>query len=244
MDRVFLFGVPIDALSTDEVQERLHSFLDIEVGKHVLTPNSEMLVDSVKNKEFRQVLKGSALNIPDSAGLLFMARATRQKLPERVTGVDTVQLLCASLTPEHPVFLLGAGEGVAEKAGEVLKRRNPSLVIVDTFSGSPRLSEEDVICERINKSGAHILLVAYGAPKQDLWIARNIIKLSHVRLAMGVGGTFDFLAGTRKRAPRIMQRIGLEWLWRLILEPSRIGRIFKAVIVFPFFVLRYGRKEP
>lgn len=242
--KVFLLGVPIDALSSDEILDTLSGFLEEERGNHVLTPNSEMLVASAKNEVFRQVLRHSALNIPDSAGLLLMARFTRQRIPERVTGADTTQAFCASLSPEHSVFLLGAADGVAEKAAEVLKSRNPSLVIAGTYGGSPDVPQEEEICARINESGAHVLLVAYGAPRQDLWIARNLQRLTNIRLAMGVGGTFDFLAGTKKRAPRMMQRMGLEWLWRLILEPRRIGRIITAVVVFPLMVFRYGKKEP
>tara|TARA_Y100000310_G_scaffold330403_1_gene401967 strand:- start:821 stop:1573 length:753 start_codon:yes stop_codon:yes gene_type:complete len=242
--RIFLLGVPIDAIRAQEILSVLQGFLKTEGGKHVFTPNSEMLVASVRNKQFREALQQGALNIPDSAGLLLMARCTGQRLPERVAGADTVQMLCAELSPEHPVFLLGAGEGVAERAAEALKKRNPSLVVAGTYSGNPNPTQEDDLCERINASGAHVLFVAFGAPQQDLWIERTMKRLPSVRIAMGVGGTFDFLAGVRKRAPRFMQRMGLEWVWRLLHEPSRIGRIFVAVVVFPVFVLCYRKNEP
>ena len=242
--RVSLLGVPIDTLSADEVLRTLRGFLEGESGRHVLTPNSEMLAASVRSEVFRQVLQHSALNLPDSAGLLLMAHFTRQRIPERVTGADTVQALCAVLPPEHPVFLLGADEGIAERAADALMRRNLSLVIAGTHGGSPAVFEEADICARIRASGAHVLFVAYGAPRQDLWIARNLPRLPQVRLAMGVGGTFDFLAGEKKRAPLWMRRAGLEWLWRLLLEPRRGGRIFTAVGVFPRMVMWYGKDEP
>jgi len=240
-NRVFLLGVPLDPVTTDEALGRLQALVDSEGSKHVLTPNSEMLVAANRNPAFRSVLQRSVFNLPDSVGLLLMARLTGQKLPERVTGIDAVQLLCASLTDAHPVFFLGAGEGVAEKTAEVLQKRNSSLKIAGTYGGSPHPEEEASICERICSSGAHILFVAYGAPQQDLWIARNLRHLPNIRLAMGVGGTFDFLASVRKRAPILFQCLGLEWLWRLILEPRRIGRIFTAVVVFPILVLFYGK---
>ena len=244
MHRVFLLGVPVDPVTRVEALTALRQFLKEEFQHHVMTPNSEMLVAAVRNPAFHDVLCKSALNIPDSVGLLHMARLTGQNLPERVTGVDTVMALCATLDDQHPVFLLGAGKGVAERAAKELQTRNPHLKIAGTFAGSPLDADAPAIIERINASGAHLLLVAYGAPAQDLWIARHLNQLKTVRVAMGVGGTFDFLAGNIRRAPTVFRRLGVEWLWRLMKQPRRIGRILNAVIVFPLMVLRFGRRKP
>jgi N-acetylglucosaminyldiphosphoundecaprenol N-acetyl-beta-D-mannosaminyltransferase len=119
-----------------------------------------------------------------------------------------------------------------------LKQRNPSINVVLTMSGSPDEQGTIDILKRVTETSPHFLLVAFGAPKQDLWIDRFITHMPSVRVAMGVGGTFDFLAGTRKRAPTWLQRIGLEWLWRFVQEPSRYRRMWNAVVVFPFMVLR------
>ncbi len=206
-----------------------------------MTPNSEMLVAASKDEPFRALLSRTDLNIPDSQGLLYAARWTGQVLPERVTGVDTVQAFCATLHKDVPVFLLGAAPGVAEAAGEALKRRNPGLNIAGTFSGSPRDEDASDILQRIALSGAQVLFVAYGAPKQDVWIDKHLKELPNVKVAMGVGGTFDFIAGTQVRAPAVFRNLGLEWLWRVVREPKRIGRILTAVVVFPLMVLRRGR---
>ncbi len=203
-----------------------------------------MLVAASRDARFAAVLRATALNLPDSTGLLWAARKTGQRLPERVTGVDTVERLCAGLGPETPVFLLGAAEGVAEKAADALRAKNPRLAVAGTLSGSPSAAEAAGIVDAINRSGARLLLVAFGAPAQDLWIARHAASLSSVRVAMGVGGTFDFLAGVRKRAPKWMRSIGLEWLWRFIRQPSRAGRMWNAVVVFPWLVIRYGKQAP
>ncbi|PIQ75783.1 acetylglucosaminyldiphospho-UDP acetyl-beta-D-mannosaminyltransferase [Candidatus Peregrinibacteria bacterium CG10_big_fil_rev_8_21_14_0_10_49_24] len=242
--RIRLLGIPIDTLTGEEACARMIGFLAGGAQHHVLTPNSEMLVASVRDTDFRRVLQEGDLNIPDSAGLLLMARFTGQKIPERVTGVDTVRQFCSQLSSEHSVFLLGAGEGVAERAADALRAANAQLVVAGTFAGSPSPEDEDEICERIRTSGASVLFVAYGAPAQDMWIARTLKNLPSVSIAMGVGGTFDFLAGKQKRAPKFFQRCGLEWLWRLMREPRRIGRIVTAVIVFPLCVLRYGKNAP
>ena len=247
--RISLLGVPIDAVTMGEAVGMLQSFLreggahpisaphGATVGRHVMTPNNEMLVEATTNPPFADALRKSALNLPDSQGLLFAARLKGQRLPERVTGVDTVQALCQSLDETHPVFLLGAAPGVAEKAAAVLQSTNPHLTVAGTFSGNPKAEYTDDILRGINASQPHLLLVAFGAPKQDLWIAEHLSKMPSVRVAMGVGGTFDFLAGVRKRAPAFIRSIGLEWLWRFVQEPSRWRRMWRAVVVFPWLVL-------
>jgi len=241
MDRVRLLGVPIDPVTRDEALGRLRAYLADGGQHHVMTPNSEMLVAASRDEGFRSLLNRTDLNLPDSQGLLSMARRTGQRLPMRVTGVDTVTDLCASLTKEHPVFLLGGAPGVAEKAADALKAKNPGLDIAGTYAGSPSDADASDILQKISASGAHILFVAYGAPRQDVWIDKHLKELPSVKVAMGVGGTFDFLAGVQKRAPLLFRRLGLEWLWRVIREPKRIGRIFTAVVVFPFLVMRRGR---
>ncbi len=236
MSRVTILGIPVDALTRSQAVERIKSMLGESRFHHVMTPNSEMMVEASKNPSFHQLLNRTDLNIADSAGLVWAARRTNQHLPERVTGVDTVTDLCTSLSSDHPVFLLGAWGDTAERAGEILKQKNPILVIAGALSGSPKDEDAADIITQINDSGAHVLLVAFGAPKQDLWIDRHRDQLKHIRVAIGVGGTFDFIAGVHKRAPTLMQNLGLEWLWRVVREPQRLPRIFKAVIVFPWMV--------
>ena len=244
MPRISLLGVPLDALTMQQAVARLREMLTGAASCHVMTPNSEMLVEASRNAAFKALLNRTALNVPDSAGLLWMARWTGQRLPERVAGVDLVQRLCAELDTSFSVFLLGGAPGVAEKAAEILRASNPQLHIAGTYAGSPSDADVPAIIDRINAAKPHLLLVAYGAPKQDLWIDKHLRNLPSVRVAMGVGGTFDFLAGTRKRAPVFFQQLSLEWLWRLGREPRRLKRIVTAVVVFPWLVLVRGREKP
>jgi N-acetylglucosaminyldiphosphoundecaprenol N-acetyl-beta-D-mannosaminyltransferase len=154
-------------------------------------------------------------------------------LPERVTGSDGVPLIAAEAAKRGwRIYLLGAAPGVADQAAEVLRTHNPALQIAGVYSGSPAPEEEDAIVERINAANADILFVAYGAPEQDKWIARNLPRL-RVKMAMGVGGSLDFVAGVVPRAPQAFQRLGLEWLYRLYLQPWRIVRMMRL----PRFVL-------
>jgi N-acetylglucosaminyldiphosphoundecaprenol N-acetyl-beta-D-mannosaminyltransferase len=148
--------------------------------------------------------------------------------------VDTVQDLCKNLGANSPIFLLGAAPGVAEKTAEILMSRSPLLRVVGTDAGWSSDDDAARIIAKINECKPHLLLVAFGAPKQDEWIAKYLPQIPSVKVAMGIGGTFDFIAGTQTRAPKIMRKFGLEWLYRLVREPKRFKRIFNAVIVFPW----------
>ena len=232
--RVSILGVPIDAVTLSEASERIRVMITSGGQHHVLTPNPEMLVAARSNAAFRSVLQASSLNVPDGYGLILASRLLGCPLRERVSGIDLLTALCLRI--DVPVFFLGAATGVAEQAAAALKAKNPALTVAGTYGGSPLSSAEDDIVDRVNRSGANVLFVAYGAPKQDLWIARNLKRMPNILVAMGVGGSFDFLAGIRKRAPEFLRSFGLEWLWRLLQEPKRICRIFTATIVFPLLV--------
>lgn len=173
------------------------------------------------------------------SSVIFYPKYIRTEITERVTGADLMQNICQHAATENlKIFLLGAAEGVAEKIKTILETKYPGIKIVGTYAGSPRPSMEAEITQEINKTDAQILFVAYGAPAQELWISRNLKKLTTVKLAIGVGGTFDYLAGVRKRAPRWLQTIGAEWLYRLIQQPSRAKRIYNATVKFPVKVLK------
>ena len=236
-----ILGVPIDSVTHAEAIARTREMARSDCQHHIMTPNPEMLVEAQKNPVFLTLLQRTDLNIPDGAGLLWAARRLGSVLPERVTGVDLVRSLCA-LPDVQPVFFLGAAENVAALAAKRLQETSPALVIAGTYAGTPHENDEAEILRRINASGARTLFVAYGSPAQDLWIDRVLSQLPSVRIAMGVGGAFDFIAGTKKRAPLFLQHLGLEWLWRLFQEPRRLPRILRAVVVFPFFV--FTRPSP
>jgi N-acetylglucosaminyldiphosphoundecaprenol N-acetyl-beta-D-mannosaminyltransferase len=191
---------------------------------------------------FRQVLWQADLCIPDGVGLLIAAQWLGRPLPQRVPGSELVYHL-ADLAAENRwrLFLLGAAEGVAEAAAVILQQQYPGLIIAGTYAGSPDPSENAAIVRRINDSRADMLFVAYGAPSQDKWIARNKESLTAVRLAMGVGGSLDFITGRAVRAPRWLQNLGLEWLYRLIREPWRWRRML-ALPRFALEVLAKGKE--
>ncbi len=147
--------------------------------------------------------------------------------------------ICKQASKEKlKIFLLGAQEGVAKKVKEIEEKKYKGIKIVGTFSGTPKQKDEKEIIARINKAAPDILFVAYGAPAQEMWIASNLKRMKSVKVAIGVGGSFDFIAKTQKRAPKWMGKLGLEWLHRLTKQPKRIKRIFNAAVRFPLTILR------
>jgi exopolysaccharide biosynthesis WecB/TagA/CpsF family protein len=224
---VNILNFPVSAVTYEEWLALIGEWVRGERARHVCTINPEMIMIAQHDPIFAAVLRRADLTVPDGVGLLWAARVQGQPLPGRVTGSDGVPVIAERAAREGwRLFLLGAAPGVADKAADVLRTRFPGVRIVGVYSGSPAPEEEDSIVERINTASADILFVAYGAPEQDKWIARNLPRL-HVKMAMGVGGSFDFLAGITPRAPLAWQRAGLEWLYRLYLQPWRIRRMMR-----------------
>ncbi len=243
--RKTILGVPIDFMTVMEARDRLKKMISDGRFHLVTTPNPEMLVLAARDARFRDILSRADLAVCDGKGLALAASWRGVRKPVRLTGVDLVSVLANICAQEgRSLYLLGAAEGVAAAAAAALKREFPALVISGTDSGgrvSFDASGHLVIAasglERIAARRPDVLLVAFGHGAQEKWIADNIHGLPSVRLAVGVGGTFDFLAGKIRRAPWIFRRLGLEWAWRLCREPWRWRRIWNAVAVFPYLVL-------
>lgn len=240
--RQYILGLPVDGLTYDQWMETIDEWIHTSARcHHVCTVNPEFMMIAQTDPIFANVLRRASICVPDGVGLLWAARRLGEPLPERVTGSDGVlRIAQESHLRGWKLFFLGAGEGVAQKAADVLKAQYPHVQVVGVYGGSPSPKEEDALVQMINDSGADIVLVAYGAPKQDLWIARNLPHL-RCKMAMGVGGSFDFIAGIVPRAPVWMRNSGLEWLYRLYLQPSRIRRMTRLPR-FVWAVLQRGRK--
>ncbi len=237
-----ILGTAVSALTRDEALAQCAYFLRAEGGHMVVTPNPEILVDAHRDPEFRDVLNRADLALPDGFGLIIVARVFGMRIPERIAGSDFIVDLCALAAREgKSVYLLGAPPGVAARAGETLKKLFPTLQIAGTDNGFVLPAGDGEIHSaifKIQNAKPHILFVALGHKKQERWIAQHLQELPSVKIAMGVGGAFDFLAGTSRRAPMVMRRMGIEWLWRLLVEPRRARRILKAVVEFPLLALR------
>lgn len=228
-----ILGVPVHNVDYDETLALMERFVESGQPHQVATVNPEFIMRARRDVEFMCILRQADLCLPDGVGLLWAGRVLGRPFKARVTGVDTTwRLMGLAAQRGYRVFLLGARPGVAERTALVMTEANPGLSVVGTYAGSPSPDEEEIIGSLIREAAPHILLVAYGAPAQDKWIARNQPRLG-VPLAMGVGGAFDFISGVARRAPLAMQRVGLEWLHRLYHEPWR----WRRMTALPLFAL-------
>lgn len=243
MDERF-FDVKIDSLIIDEAYTKAHDFLYNGKQNLIFTPNPEMLVDAQFDEYFKKVLNNGDLNLCDGFGISLLSGGKIK----RITGVDFVYKLCElALKENKTVFLLGSSSReILAKTVENLKKQFPKLKIAGFHPGPdidflvvedkntilPEPEANDQAIHEIIMTAPDILLVAFGHNKQEKWIYENIKNLPSVKIAMGVGGTFDYISGGVRRAPCFMRKIGLEWLYRLIRQPSRISRIWKATVVF------------
>ncbi len=239
--RVMILGVAVDDLLESEVLALAEAMIMAGGSHQICTVNPEFVVEAGRNPAFATVLANADLCTPDGFGLLLAARYLGQPLRGRVTGVDLSRALARLAAAQGwRLFLLGAATGVAEQAAAVLCAANPGLQIAGCFAGSPDPRHEPFLRQLIVATRPDILLVAYGHPRQDLWIARNQPAIG-VPLAIGVGGVFDYLTGRVPLAPAWLRSLGLEWLYRLINQPRRWQRIIDAVPRFLWLVARDGR---
>ncbi|MCL4508616.1 MAG: WecB/TagA/CpsF family glycosyltransferase [Chloroflexi bacterium] len=235
--RVAVLGVPVDCLSLSETVDRIEHLMASGRQHQIVTVNPEFLVAARYHRAFRAVLRRASLATADGAGVVLAARLLGRPVRGRVTGADLLPLLAERCALRGwGVFFLGAAPGVAALAAAALQQHAPGLRVAGVWSGSPVLADEPAILEHLRLARPEVLLVAYGAPQQDLWIARNLTRTS-VQVAMGVGGAFDFLAGRKPRAPRLLRQAGLEWIYRLWLEPWR----YKRMLALPAFVILLAR---
>ncbi|HST04781.1 MAG TPA: WecB/TagA/CpsF family glycosyltransferase [Chloroflexia bacterium] len=225
--QIGMLGAYIDRVTLDEAVLRVHEFVVTGQPHQVTTVNVDFLRLAQEDLEFRSIINRSDLAIADGMPLVWASGWLGDRLAERVTGVDLVDYCCDLAAREnYGVFLLGGEEGVAADAAEVLKQRHPGLRVVGEYSppiGEFVEDEDRKIVALIQEAKPDFLFVAFGAPKQDLWIAQHQEELQ-VPVAMGVGGVFNFLTGRVRRAPVWMQQKGLEWFYRVICEPRRLWR--------------------
>jgi N-acetylglucosaminyldiphosphoundecaprenol N-acetyl-beta-D-mannosaminyltransferase len=226
-ERVDLGGTLVDRVDLAMAVERMRGFLSSGSPHQIMTVNLDFLTLAEQNRDFRETINGADLAVADGMPLVWVSRLQRERLPERIAGVELVNEACQMAASSGVgVFLLGAAPGVADAAALRLEHRIPGLRVVGAYSPpfGPLTPEENArIIDMIRAAKPGYLFVALGAPHQDLWIREHRDQLD-VPVAMGVGCVLDLLAGRVSRAPMWMQRSGLEWSYRLIHEPRRLWR--------------------
>jgi N-acetylglucosaminyldiphosphoundecaprenol N-acetyl-beta-D-mannosaminyltransferase len=236
-NKINILGVNIDNLTFSATLEKAKSLTEASELDTIFTPNPEIIMLARKDEHFKNILNSASICTADGIGVVYGAKILKTPLPERVAGFDLGSALIEyAAQTKKSTFFFGAAPGVAEIAAEKLIEKYPNLKIAGTRNGYFKDEETPEIIEQINESCADILFVCLGAPRQEKWIYENRDKLN-VKLALGLGGSLDVFAGVAKRAPKIFIKLNLEWFYRLLKQPSRIGR-FMALPKFLITVIK------
>ena len=240
-NKVDILGVRVDKVNIDQAVDKIFLMLDENKPHTVFTPNSEIILMGYKDKEFCDILNSSDLLTADGIGVVYASKILKNPIEERAAGYDIACRLIEKISESgHSLYLFGGKPGIAEMAKKNLEEEYPFLRIVGTRNGYFKDEDNEEIINDINRSGADIVFVCLGAPKQEKWIYDNKDKM-RARVFMGIGGSLDVFAGTVERAPEFWCKTGLEWLYRLIKEPWRFKRML-ALPKFGFTVLLKGKR--
>jgi N-acetylglucosaminyldiphosphoundecaprenol N-acetyl-beta-D-mannosaminyltransferase len=234
-----ILNVPVTPLTMEDTLACLTSRLDAKEKTLVITANAEIIMLGQKDEVYMKILQKAALVLPDGAGTVWAGRTLGYNVPERVAGFDLfIELVKVSALKKYKIFFFGASPGIADIAKEKCNKIAPGVEIVGIRNGYFTEQDAGDIVNEINNSGANILFAALGAPKQEYWLNQYSPKIN-ADLCMGIGGSFDVLAGKMERAPKWMQEASLEWLFRLYKQPSR----FVRMLALPHFVIKVLQKK-
>ncbi|MEA5082668.1 MAG: WecB/TagA/CpsF family glycosyltransferase [Lachnospiraceae bacterium] len=229
-----ILGVPFDVLTMESaIEKAIHFFED--GGRHIIcTPNPEIVMQAQSDEQLMNILKAADLVVPDGIGIVWASKHSSVKINERVAGYDLCQNIMKRMAKAgKSAYFFGGAPGVAAAAAKKMVKEYPGLKVLGTRNGFFNLRDEKEIIAEIKALKPDLLLVGIGAPKQEKWIYENL-RFTGAKVAIGVGGSFDVMAGNLKRAPKIYQKLGLEWFHRLICQPTRIKRMMNL----PLFVLK------
>lgn len=234
--KIDILGIKVDRVGMSETIARIEKFITDGIPRIVITPNVDHLIKARKDSDFKRIYDSADLSVPDGVPLLWAAKFLGTPLVERVNGTDLFEALCARAAGTgYRIFFLGAAPGIAAAAAKTLERRHPGLQVVGTYSPPfdflESAAENQKIEDLIRAARPDILFVGLGAPKQEKWIARHRHRLL-VPVSIGIGASFEYVAGCTARAPYWMQRTGLEWLYRIVENPGRYWRRYAEDMAF------------
>ncbi len=243
-DRARFGGIPLDTLSMEATLARLETFLESRTGHQIATVNLDFIVRAQRDLWLKAILNRTAMNLVDGTPLVWALRALGHAIPERVAGSDLVPRLLARVAQtSHRVYLLGGSPEVGAQAARRMIARYQGLRLcgVDSPPWAPVQAIDREVVDRVQRAAPALLLVAFGNPKQEYWLDLHLPELG-VPVAIGIGGTIDFLAGRRRRAPRWMRRCGLEWVTRLAQEPVRLAPRYAGDLIAFAGLFRHERR--
>lgn len=238
MKKESFLGVDVSPLTYDQIINELQNRIERKEQSTIIAVNPEKVMTAQKNEQLKRLINHSTFQIPDGIGIVLASKLRKGQVKDRVTGVDMMErLLQLSEEQKHPVFLYGAKSDVVQQATDNIQKKYPGIQIAGVMDGYEK--DEEKIIQAIQASGARLLFVALGSPTQELFIERNLALLPNVYVFQGVGGSFDVMSGNVKRAPLWTRKLGLEWLYRLLSNPSR----FKRQLKLPQFLIRIWREK-
>lgn len=229
-----ILGVPFDVLTMEGAVEKATHFFE-DGGRHIIcTPNPEIVMQAQSDEQLMNILKAADLVVPDGIGIVWASKHSPVKISERVAGYDLCQNIMKRMAKTgKSAYFFGGAPGVAAAAAKKMVKEYPGLKVLGTRNGFFNSKDEKEIIAEIKALKPDLLLVGIGAPKQEKWIYENL-RFTGAKVAIGVGGSFDVMAGNLKRAPKIYQKLGLEWFHRLICQPTRVKRMMNL----PIFVIK------
>ncbi|MFA6307634.1 MAG: WecB/TagA/CpsF family glycosyltransferase [Patescibacteria group bacterium] len=240
MNEYNLLGVKLNTLAEHKLKNKLFEFLDSQKQHQIATVNPEFIVQSQNNKKFLEIINKASISLIDGAGIIKALQYLGHSisLDDRITGVRLSEILIdLAINKNLKIMFCLYSKGMTKTDNffVAIKNKYPALDF--------QVSDEHTALAKGKMFAPDIILVGLGAPTQDIWISENIQQIPNVKIAAGIGGTFDFMSGKIKRAPKLLQSLGLEWLWRLILQPKRLLRINRAIFIFPYLVYKKAKKQ-
>ena len=227
MNKENILGVNVSVTSYEDLKKCVEEDIKNNKKSFIVAINPEKILKAREDEKLKDLLNSADYQIPDGIGVVYASKLKKGKIKSRITGIDCMEMLCREANNKrYKIFLYGAKKEVIKEAKKSLEKKYENIKIVGAIDGYEK--NNDKIIKEINKSKADIIFVALGSPKQENWILENKDKVC-IKIFQGVGGSFDVISGNIKRAPIWMQKIGLEWLYRLIKEPKRIFRQIKLV---------------
>lgn len=238
-EKADILGCRVGMLDTTQCMDRITELIRTGTGAHIITLNAEIVYRAQTDPVLMDIINQAAMVTPDGIGIVWGGRQLGYAIPERVSGIDLLWRICREAPSKGwRIYLLGSSPGVGDRAAERMRACFPGLCICGIHHGYFQSAEEPSIIDDIARSGADILVVSLGAPKQEMWISQHKESLA-VPVCIGVGGSLDVIAGEKRRAPGWMINMNLEWLYRLLAEPSR----WRRQLVLPGFVIRIVRSK-
>ena len=242
MEKEKILGIDVCITTYEELRNAIKQDIQEKKKSYIVTINPEKVIKAKKDESLKDILNNAKYQIPDGIGIIYASKIKKGKIKSRITGIDTMEMICDLSNKERfRIFMYGAEADVLEKAKIKLEEKYQNINICGYINGYEK-NEKSVI-NKINNSKPDILFVALGSPKQEKFISQNFDNIN-CKILLGVGGSFDVISGKKKRAPKWVQKKGLEWLYRLIKEPKRFFRQTKIIsFIFEVMLQKNNKKN-